>query len=497
MTRTALASILAATLVASFPALASPRHDDRGQQPALDRSKVPPPGPAPQLRVPAWTKATLTNGAELIVSEKHDLPLVAFSITFQGGADQVEPADKRGVAAVTAAMMLEGTKTRDGEALSNALQLLGTSVQTGIGGESGTIRFTSTAAKFEPTLAILADILENPTFPAAALERQRGQRLVALQQARNQGPAILNRVFPRVLYGTAHPFGQATDEQTIKAITREDLVALHSSYFTPSHALVTVVGDVSAAAAKAAVQRALTSWAAPEQAEHAAHETFKYPALPQAKETTIYLVDRPGAAQSSVAIGLPGPPRDTADYYPLAVMNMMLGGHIQSRLSANIREEKGYSYGVRSSFDFGHGPGAFRAGGEIVGEKTDLALIEFVKELKGIEGSKPITDEELAMTKDALSQRLLGTFGSVAGTENAITTIWLQGLPEDYYQQYAKRIAAITREDVLRVAKQYVDLNHLAIVVVGDRKSIEDGLKATGIAPIVVLDATGAPAGSL
>lgn len=462
----------------------------------LDRAKVPAPGPAPQLRVPAWTKGTLANGADFIVSEKHDLPLVSFSITFMRGADQVEPAGKRGLAGVTAAMMLEGTTTRDGEAVSNALQLLGTSVQTAIGGESGSIRFTSTTAKFEATLAILADILEHPTFPAAALERQRAQRLVALTQAKSQATAITNTVFPRVLYGTGHPYGQATTEDTIKAITRDDLVAIHQAYFRPARALVTVTGDITAARAKASVEQALAGWTSTLRAEDAAAATYMYPAPPPPKVTTIYLIDRPGAAQSSVAIGIPGPPRNTPDYYALAVANMMLGGHIQSRLSANIREEKGYSYGVRSSFDFGHGPGAFRAGGEIVGDKTDLALIEFMKELKGLQGAKPISDEELAMTKDALSQRLLGTFGSVTGIDTAITTIWLQGLPADYYQQYAKQIAAITKADVLRVAKQYVDLDHLAIVIVGDRKSIEVGLKATGIAPIVVLDPTGAPAGS-
>jgi predicted Zn-dependent peptidase len=472
-------------------------------QQTLDRSKVPPPGPTPQLRVPAWTKGKLANGAEFVVAEKHDLPLVSFAITFMGGADQFETAGKRGLAGLTAAMLLDGTTTRDGEALSNALQLLGTSVQTGIGAESGSNRYTSTTAKFEPTLAILADVLQNPTFPASALERLRGQRIVALQQAKNQGPAIANRVFPRVLYGASHPFGQPVTEESITAITREDLVALHREYFRPSRALVTVVGDVTPAKAKASVEKALSGWSstghAGEHTESAAQRhaaIFKYPPAPQPKATTIYLVDRPGAAQSSVAIGIPGPPRNTPDYYALAVLNMMLGGHIQSRLSANIREEKGYSYGVRSNFDFGHGPGAFRAGGEIVGDKTDLALIEFMKELKGVEGARPITDEELAMTKDALSQRLLGTFGSLTGIENAITSIWLQNLPEDYYQQYANRIAAITRDDVLRVAKQYVDLNRLAIVIGGDRKSIESGLKATGIAPIVILDGTGAPAGT-
>ena len=458
----------------------------------LDRAKVPVPGPSPQLRVPVWTKSTLANGADFIVAEKHDLPLVSFSITFMGGSDQIEPAAKRGLAGVTATMMLEGTATKDGEALSNALQLLGTSVQTGIGGETGTIRFTATKTKFEPTLAILADILQNPAFPAAALERQRAQRLVALTQAKSQATAIAGTVFPRVLYGTGHPFGQATTEDTITAITRDDLVALHKAYFTPGRALVTVVGDVSGPAAKVSVEKALAAWTSGGE-----KPTFAYPPAAQPKATSIYLVDRPGAAQSSVAIGIPGPPRNTPDYYALAVMNMMLGGHIQSRLSANIREEKGYSYGVRSSLDFGHGPGAFRAGGEIVGDKTDLALIEFMKELKGIQGARPITDEELAMTKDALSQRLLGTFGSVSGIDTAITTIWLQGLPEDYYQQYAKKIAAITKDDVLRVAKQYVDLGHLAIVIVGDRKSIEAGLKATGIAPIVILDTTGAPVGTM
>jgi len=392
--------------------------------------------------------------------------------------------------------MNEGTKSRDGEALSNALQLLGTSINVNIGGESGSIRFTATTAKFEATLAMLADILQNPTFPEAALERQRAQRLVALTQAKAQATAIAGTVFPRVLYGLDHPYGQATTEATIKAITRNDLVEIHKAYFRPAQALVAVTGDITAARARASVEKALAGWTSALHAEDAAAATFMYPSPPPPKATTIYLVDRPGAAQSSVAIGIPGPPRNTPDYYALAVANMMLGGHIQSRLSANIREEKGYSYGVRSSFDFGRGPGAFRAGGEIVGDKTDLALVEFMKELKGLQGAKPISDEELTMTKDALSQRLLGTFGSVNGIDTAITSIWLQGLPEDYYQQYAKKIAAITREDVLRVAKQYVDLDHLAIVIVGDRKSIEAGLKATGIAPIVILDTSGNPGGT-
>jgi zinc protease len=339
-------------------------------QQALDRKRVPPPGPPPDLRVPTWTRTTLSNGAELVVSEKHDLPLVSFSIAFMGGSSQFERADRAGLASVTAAMMSEGTKTRDGEALSNALQLLGTSVSTTIGSESGSMGFVSTSGKFEPTLEIMADMLLNSVFPADALERIRAQRLVALTQGRAQPNVIAGRVFPRVLFGTAHPYGRVASEESIKAMGRDEVVKFHAEYFQPGRALVTVVGDVTPASAKAAVEKALSAWA-----KGGTRPSFEYPDPPKPQKTTIYLVDRPGAAQSTVAIGQPGPPRTTPDYYAIQVMNTILGGMFQSRLNANIREEKGYSYGVSSSFAFGKGPGPFRTGGDIVGDKTDAALV--------------------------------------------------------------------------------------------------------------------------
>jgi predicted Zn-dependent peptidase len=209
------------------------------------------------------------------------------------------------------------------------------------------------------------------------------------------------------------------------------------------------------------------------------------------RATTIYLADKPGAAQSTFAIGLPGPARSTPDYYALQVMNTILGGMFQSRLNANIREEKGYSYGVASGFAFGKGPGAFRAGGDIVSAKSDAALLEFLKELRGIRGDRPITDEELTTAKDALTQRLPATFASVQSINTALVALWTQGLPDDYYQNYAARIAAVTREDVLRVARQYVDVDHLAIVIVGDRASVEAPLRATHAAPVTVTDIEG------
>jgi predicted Zn-dependent peptidase len=460
-------------------------------QETLDRRKAPAPGKAPVLRVPAWTRSTLGNGADLIVSEKHDLPLVSFTVTFLGGANQFEPAGREGLASLAAALLSEGTKTRDGEALSNALQLLGTSVSAGIGGESGSIGFVSTSAKFPATLDLLADMLLNSTFPEAGLERLRGQRLVGLTQARAQPRAIADRVFPRILYGDAHPYGRVVTEQSLKAITRDDIAAFHSRYFQPARALVAVVGDVTAPAATRAIEKALAAW--PRAGSRA---DITYPPLPETRPTTIFLVDKPGAAQSTFALGRPGPARTTPDYVALEVMNTMLGGMFQSRLNANIREEKGYSYGVRSGFAYGKGPGPFRAGGEIVTEKSGAALVEFMTELRGMHGGRPVTGEELATAKDALVQRLPSTFASVSSINAALTTLWTQNLPDDYYQRYAASVAAVTTEDVLRVAKQYIDLDHLAIVIVGDRAAIHGGLEATGIAPIVAYDIEGNPAGT-
>jgi predicted Zn-dependent peptidase len=458
-------------------------------QETLDRNKVPPPGQTPVLHVPTWTKTQLANGATLIVSERKNLPLVSFTITFVGGSNQFEPAGKRGVATATASMLSEGTATRTGDQLSDALQLLGTNINTNISGEEGSLGFVSTSKNFEATLAILADEMLNSNFPTEALERLRGRTLVNLTQAKDQPTVVGAQVFAKILYGEAHPYGQRATEASVKAITREDVVAFQKAYFQPGRAIITVVGDITAAKAKAAVEKGLAAWT-----KAGDKPSFNYPKLPELQPAKIYLVDKPGAAQSVVNIGLPGPPRNTPDYFALQVLNTILGGQFQSRLNANIREQKGYSYGVNSGFSYGKGPGAFRAGGSIFSAKTDAALIEFMKELKGIVGEKPVTDEELKTAKEALIQGLPQRFASVSAISGAITTLVVQGLPDDYYQTYAKNVSAVTKEDLLRVAKRYIDLEHLAIVIVGNRAEIEAPLKATGIAPITYIDIEGNPA---
>jgi zinc protease len=479
--------LLAVAVPSVAPLPAQPVSKDAPRRSTLDRTAAPKVGAAPRLRVPTWTTATLSNGARLVVAPKRDLPLVNVDVTFDGGANQFEPADKTGLASMVGPLLMEGTTSKTGDQLSEAQQLLGTSIQGGIGGESGSVGFQALRDKLAPALALLADVMLHPTFPADALERLRARVLVGLTQQRDQPTVIASNVFARTLYGAEHPYGRVTTEQSVRAITRDDVAAFHRAYFQPARATITVTGDVDPDAVKAEVERALVAaWPAA-----GAPASFAYPTVAPPAARTIYLVDKPRAAQSSFAIGLPGPPRDTPDYYAIQVMNRILGGHIQSRLSNNIRETKGWSYGVRSSFGFGKGPGAVRVGGEIVTAKTDSALLEFMKELRGVLGEKPFTEDEITEAKQAIVQGLPRNFASVGALAGALTNIYLNGLPANYYQTFADRINAVTREDLDRVARKYVDLDKLAIIIVGDRATIETPLARTGVAPIVVLDADG------
>jgi zinc protease len=441
------------------------------------------------VHVPTWNHMMLANGAELVVTPKRDLPLVSFSITFIGGTSQFEPAGKTGLASITASMLREGTTTRTGDQLSDAFEMIGVGgFNVFIGSESGTLSVESTKSKFAPMLDLLADVLLHPAFPSDALERLRGQTLVNLTQAKDQPGIIANNVFLRVLYGDNHPYGRVSTEETVKAITREDVVAFHKTYFQPGRAVISVTGDVDPASVKTTVEKAFAAWPA-----GGSRPAFSYPPVPTPRSTTIYLVDKPKAAQSVFSIGLAGPARDTPDYFSLQVMNTILGGIFQSRLQHNIREEKGYSYGVSSRFGYGKGPGAFLGGGAMTTGKTDSALIEFMKELRGVQGERPFTDDELAQGKAHLAQGLPSQFQSVFATNSSIASLYTQDLPKDYFQTYAAKVNAVTKDDLVRVAKQYIDLGHLNIVIVGDRAVIEEPLRRTGIAPIVLLGIDGKP----
>jgi zinc protease len=457
---------------------------------SFDRTVVPKPAAPPSVKIPAWSKMTLSNGAQLYVVEKHTLPLISFSMNFVGGSNQMEPADKTGLGSLTASMMTEGTTMRSGDDISNALQMLGTTVGFGIGGETGQVVFRALKDKFEPTLAIMAEELVSPSFPEAALDRLKQRTLVTLRQNMDQTGGISNIVYPKLLYTTDHPYGRRISEESVNRITRDDIVAFHKAFYQPARAFITVVGDITPAEAKAKIEKALAAWPAGGTAV-----SFAYPAPPAAKATTVYIVDKPGAAQSTFGVGLVGPARNTPDYFALRVLNNLLGEQFQSRLNANIREAKGWSYGVGSNFSYGRGPGQFRAGGDIQTNKTDSALVEFVKEIKGVRGERPVTEDELAAAKAALIASLPDQLSTLQGVTGTVNEIYANGLSEDYWTQFQNGVKAVTTADVQRVARQYIDADKLVILIVGDRAKIEGPVRATNIAPVVILDVKGNPIG--
>jgi predicted Zn-dependent peptidase len=473
--------MLGMALPAIFPdALVAQRRDISIM--SFDRTKVPPPGPPAVLHVPTWSETRLSNGARLIVSEKRTLPLVAISINFNGGADQFESQSTHGIARLTADALSEGTTTRTGDQIADALQLLGTDIGINIGAESGDISSTVLTQHVGAVIDLMADELLHPVFPQVAIDRWKAQTLVQLQQERAETNYLAHNAFARMVYGQYHPYGWVDNDTIIQSLRRDQVIAFHRAYFQPARAIITLVGDIDLATAKRLFEKSLAGWS-----PAGMPASFMYPAIPTAPPTTIYLVDKPGAAQSSFAIGLPGPPRSTQDYYALRLMNTILGVLFQSRLNRNIREEKGWSYGVRSGFAFGKGPGAFVAGGDIVTAKTDSALVEFLKELRGVQGGRPFTDDELSQGRAALIQSLPEHFASVDAIDGAISSVYLNALPLDYYQRFTERIQSVSADDLLRVAKRYIDMQHLAIVIAGDRATIEAPLRALSIAPIIVL----------
>ena len=453
---------------------------------SFDRTVIPKAGVDPAAKIPTWTKTTLSNGAELVVVERHSLPLISFTMNFIGGSNQFEPAGKPGLGSLTANMMTEGTTTRSGDDISNALQLLGTGVGFGIGGEGGAVSFRALKGAFDPTLAIMVEEVLHPAFPDSALDRLKQRTLVNLRRQRDQGGAIAAVVYAKLLYTTDHPYGRSMSEASVSSITRADIVEFHDAFFQPARAVITVVGDITPALAKTKIEKAFSAWPAA-----GGPATFSYPAPPVAKATTVYIVDKPAAAQSTFSIGLVGPARNNPDYYALRVMNTMFGGLFQSRLMSNIREAKGWTYDVRSSFSFGRGPGQFVAGGDIQTNKTDSALVEFMKEIKGIRGDRPVSDEELRAAKAALVQSLPSRPATIFGVSSMVNEVFVNGLPEDYWTQFQRGINAVTAADIQRVAQKYIDVDHLTILIVGDREKIEGPVRATGVAPVVILDKNG------
>ena len=447
-------------------------------QQAPDRTHPPQPGPPAALRLPAIQKQKLSNGLPVWIVEAHKVPVAQVNlVVFSGTAN--DPPGKYGVASFAAAMLEEGAASRSALEIADAVDYLGADLGAATTSDLWAVRLHVPVTRLADALPIMADVALRPTFPREELERQRQQRLTSLLQGRDDPPTIAAVAFSRVLYGKGHRYGtpQMGTAETIKTFTADDLRGYYASSFRPDNATLLAVGDFNAATLLPLLETSFGSWKA---TGSAAAEKLS-PTEPIGARQ-IYLVDKPGAPQSQIRIGSVGVPRSTPDYFPLTVMNTILGGSFTSRLNNNLREVHGYAYGAGSGFDMRVGPGPFASSAGVQTDKTAEALKEFFNELNGI--LKPVPAEELARAKNYVSLRYPSAFEATSDVSRRLEDALVYHLPDDYFARYVQNIQAVTAADVQRVAQKYVQPDHVAVVVVGDLKTIEPGIRALNLGPI-------------
>lgn len=459
-----------------------------GAQPVA-ASPTPPQLAAPKaLTLPRMVERTLPNGLRLVVVEHHELPVVDAQLVVRTGSE-ADPAAKAGLATLVANMLDEGAGSRDALGLAEQIGFLAIRLGTFAGLEQSVVSLHSTRATLDSAMALMADVVLRPTFPEKEFTRLRGERLTALLQEQDRGPSMADRAFSALVFGEQHPYGRSTSgaKETVESIVLDDVRNFWQSWYRPNNATLVLVGDLSVADAEALATRNFGEWkqaALPAAPVYASNRMAPRP-------TTIHIVDKPKAAQSSFRLGGVGVARSTADYYPLMVMNTALGGSFTSRLNNTLREVKGYTYGAGSGFSMRRERGPFTARAEVVSAKTDSALIEFMNELRNIR--KPLPAAELAKVKRYLQLGYADGFESTGDIAAQVASLVPYNLPLTTLGAFNAGIGKVTAADVQRVATRYLDPARLTIVIAGDRASIEEPLKKTGIAPVTVVDMRGRP----
>jgi zinc protease len=472
---------LAALGACASPKAASAPQPASAPAPTVARQAPPAPLPLRPLEFPGFRETTLPNGLRLIVVEHHAQPVANVNLYVQGGSAS-DPAAKLGLADLTATLLTKGTPTRTAKQIAERIEGVGGNLSAFaqrdyVGISSGVL-----AENLPLAFQLLGDVALNPTFPASELETARTRTLSALQASLTQPASIAQRRFAREVYGDAHPYGRAPLPQTVKAITRADLVNFHRANFRANNALLVVSGDVSADSVIALARKTFGSW----KGGTATPLAFTTP--PARGATQITLVNRPGSAQSNILIGDVAVRPDNPDYPALQVLNKIVGGGTDARLFLILREQKGWTYGAYSNITRPKDVGYYVASAEVRTAVTDSALAEMLHQLNRVR-DEPVSTAELDAAKSYLTGSFpltIETAGQIAGQ---VAQTRLLGLPIEDLTRYREHIAAVTAADVQRVAQKYIRPDHAAIVVVGDAKAVLPGLEK--IAPVELYDVEG------
>jgi predicted Zn-dependent peptidase len=473
-----------AGLALALALVASPLH----AQAAPAVATPPVLGPAPRLAMPAVQTATLPNGVRLQVVSMTELPLVQMTLLIEGGArlDGARP----GLASFAAGMLDEGAGGRDVFQLAAALEYLGASLSAGASWDRFSLSLRAPKHTIADATQILADELLRPTFAAADVERQRDLHLAALLQARDRPSSVASDVFGLKVYPAGHPYHNPIGGDSASVATFDSVTVRQfwTGAAVPSRATLIVTGDVTLAEARSLAASALGNWKAPASPVALVPAKSVPPAPTPA--TRIFLVDKPGAAQSVIMIGGPGVDRRSPDYPAITLMNTLFGGSFSSRINQILREQKGFTYGARSGFDWRRVPGPFVASSAVRTNVTDSSLAIFFSEFRRLR-AEPVSAAELDRSRSYITLGALGDFETTRQVAGALADVDDFGLPLSIIPTELEAIDKLGVADVQRAAEKYVDPGHMTVVVVGDIAKIRAGIEALHLGPVTIVDYAG------
>ena len=472
ITLVALAALMVAQTVAQNPAPGQPQRP--ATKGAVIKGKAPVNKEILKVKLPKPYETKLSNGLQVLILEDHKLPTFNMQmITLSGGLS--DPEDQPGAAQYTAQLLREGTKTRNSKQIAEQIDTLGASLSANAGLTSLTSAVSASGLidNFDAIMELFADVILNPVFPADEFNKLKGRNLATIRLQRAQAGFLANEMFSKVLYGS-HPGARfALTAEQIQRITPETLQRFHAARYRPNNAIFAIVGDVKAAEIVAKLEKQFASWPKGDA------PSISLPKVNEPTAAKIYLIDRPNSVQTNLLLGNLTIERTDPDYFALEMMNQVLGGGASARLFLNLREDKGYTYGAYSSVSSSKYRGAFRANTEVRTDVTKGSMDELMYELKRIRDEKVTADEFERARRTIVGGWALQLEFPQSVLQNAVTQK-IYGLPADYWDTYPQKIAAVTPEDVQRVARKYLDMGHLQIVAVGDAKKIADVLQQYG-----------------
>jgi zinc protease len=442
----------------------------------VDRSRLPELGPEPPFSFPEIRRRVLGNGLRVWTVEHSGVPVVNMLLLLPAGAAD-DPAPLPGLAAITGDMLDEGSGDMSALELHEALGKIGAALDTEVGSDA-TVLGTTTLARFAPRgLDLLAQIVTRPRFEPREFDRVRTLRLNRLTQLRDVPSAVAERAFIQRLYRN-HPYGHLAigTEESLAAVTVDDAAAFHGRHYDPRFGTLIISGAGTHDELAAMGETAFGRWKAdPERT--LAGRSAERPAVPPDR---LVLVHRQGAAQSELRIGHVSVTRSTPDYHKLLTLNMILGGQFVSRINMKLREEKGYTYGARTSFDLRRGPGLFVLQASVQSEATVDAVGEAMEQLRAIRGERPVTEDELLLGRAALTRGYPRNFETGEQIARGAAQLSLYGLPDDYFSSFVPSVLALSAEDLTQAAADYIHPDRLLTVIVGDRDKIGPSLETLG-----------------